>query len=302
MTRVLIDGDIIAYRCAAAAQKTVYDVVNDDDPWPIKTFYSSSKKEEGASGAKEFIAKLQELYPDTHFSIRRRIEEEPLDHALFTTKRSLQNILDSLGSSNYSLYISPQWCFRDDVATIAKYKGNRDRDQRPVHYESVREYLQDSWKAEEVEDGLEADDKLAIEAFKSCIVRGKDYYPDSIIATIDKDLDQIWGRHFNFVSDKKYIVTPKQAYETLWTQVITGDVTDNIKGLPGGGPALARKLCSDASNEVDLAFRVKDRFIKELGKEKGIEWFVENGTLVYLLRSEKDSFVKHCERLEIFEA
>lgn len=287
--RLLIDGDIVCYRCSAAAQKTIYEVAHAEDPFPIATFTSSAAKGEGFTGAQDKVRELQAAWPGESFKIRRSVEAEPLRHCLYTIRRHLELVENRLGSNNFEIYISPPFCFRDELATITSYKGNRIDQEKPVHLEAAKRYLQESFKAKEAGGLLEADDRLSIEGWAD---------PEAVVVSIDKDLDQIPGRHYHPVNDTKYIITPEQSYRLLWTQVIVGDRTDNIPGLPGSGPVAAEKAIKDAEHEVDCANKVLELYKDRMSPEAdAVKWFRENGALVYLLRAEDDSFAKHCRSL-----
>ena len=74
-------------------------------------------------------------------------------------------------------------------------------------------------------------------------------HSDLVIASGDKDLDQISGRHMFF--DKKtddiitYVVTEEEAIDNLHIQALMGDSADNIPGLEGIGKVKARKMVEE---------------------------------------------------------
>ena len=73
----------------------------------------------------------------------------------------------------------------------------------------------------ELQVGQEADDALSIAA---CTLGHG-------IATIDKDLDGCPGWHYNWAKENIYYVTEVEANRFFYTQMLTGDSTDNIPGL-----------------------------------------------------------------------
>ena len=81
-------------------------------------------------------------------------------------------------------------------------------------------------------DGCEADDLCGIYS-NVCLKEGK--LP--IICHIDKDLNQIPGLHYNYrhKHEHKYKVSCEDAYHMMLRQCLSGDRTDNIKGIPGIG-------------------------------------------------------------------
>jgi hypothetical protein len=76
----------------------------------------------------------------------------------------------------------------------------------------------------EVAFGMEADDLLGINQTK-----------DTIICTIDKDLRQVPGQHYNFVKDEIFTVSVQQGLLWFYTQMLTGDASDNVSGIRGIG-------------------------------------------------------------------
>ena len=136
----------------------------------------------------------------------------------------------------------------------------------------MRQYLVDYWGAEVV-DGMETDDKCVIEQWKH---RDR----STCLAHIDKDLDQCPGHHFNFVKKEFYYVNLEEANKKFWTQVLTGDTTDNIRGIPKVGPKTAEKILSGLTDWTDMYVRVRQEYENRgIGNE-----FHENATLLWLMR------------------
>jgi 5'-3' exonuclease len=106
-----------------------------------------------------------------------------------------------------------------------------------VHYDAIRKHLQRL--GAELVEGQEADDAVAIEATST----------GGWIVSIDKDLNQVAGWHYNFVKHEEYYVTEEEGLRNLFTQVLTGDRIDNIIGLKGIGPKKAEKLLQDCKTE-----------------------------------------------------
>jgi DNA polymerase-1 len=122
------------------------------------------------------------------------------------------------------------------------YKANRAGLVRPMLWKPLREWFLEEWGAH-WEPSLEGDDMLGL------LHRGAPGFTlgidvDSIIATIDKDLRTVPGRHYNWDHSEYgvYDVTPEEAQEFFLTQVLTGDKTDGYGGVPGIGPVKAAKV------------------------------------------------------------
>lgn len=258
--RLLIDGDIVVYRAGFAVERTVYTT----------TFPCGTSYEHPVGTLKKDIVVPK---GDTLNGIK---VPEPVENALNAAKMTVENILQSCKYSSYQLYISSDdhSNFRYEVSKERPYKGNR-KQPKPTHYAAIRKYLCKRYGAQIV-SGEEADDKLGIEMMKD---------PDnSVIVTIDKDLDMIPGWHFNFVLDKKYKVSEEEAMHNFYTQLLTGDTTDNIVGIPGIGPKKAAKILKgskDPLQSIRAAYR-------EYYKDKGDEVMLEMGRLLWIRRKEDE--------------
>lgn len=169
----------------------------------------------------------------------------------------------------WSLHLTGSTNFRKDVAVTAVYKGNRADTPKPAHLAALRHHLISSWGAV-VSDNEEADDAVAIEA----TTHGE----DSVIVSLDKDLDQVRGWHYNFVKQVPYYVTAEEATFNFYSQLLTGDATDNIIGLRGIGPVKAKKLLLDSVDEYDMYQRCVAAYE---GNEARV---LENAHLLFLRR------------------
>ena len=123
-------------------------------------------------------------------------------------------------------------CFRTHLATMKKYKGNRDNLVKPPYYQELRDYLTSELKAP-VYHKWEADD-VACMSMTKCNADPSKY---AILAAIDKDLEQQEGRHVNPNKKKEgvYVVTKLEGLKSFYKQMLMGDVADNIPGLPRVG-------------------------------------------------------------------
>ena len=142
----LIDGDIVVYRCAFAAESTVYQA-------PDGNIY------ETAAERNEYC-KENDVDPNA-FTIIKTVQ--PLSHALQNVNTLIEKSFrdNPMFDEGFIIYLSGKHNFRDDVATIKKYKGSRDSAPRPYHYKAVRDHLLKVWKAVAL-DHMEADDALAL--------------------------------------------------------------------------------------------------------------------------------------------
>lgn len=195
------------------------------------------------------------------------------DMAITTMAGFLEDILmiDLPEVQTWELFLTGKNNFRHNYAVTAPYKGNRTSD-KPVHYELLRDYLLSSWSAH-LADGLEADDMLAI--------RSTELGDDSVMVTLDKDLDQVSGWHYNFVKKNKYFITEPEGLLNFYKQFLVGDRTDNIIGVKGIGDKKAQKLLEEKTEQEMWSV-----ILELLGEDRAIE----NGHLLYMLRSSDDTF------------
>jgi hypothetical protein len=173
---------------------------------------------------------------------------------------------------DYQGYLTGSDNFRKEIAVTAPYKGNRTQD-KPKHYDLIREYLEKAWGCEVVQ-GQEADDAIGIRAYEFEDIE------DYVIMSIDKDLDMLRGWHYNFIKDKKYLVDDQQAIKHFYTQILTGDRVDNIVGLKGVGPKKAEKILQDCDTEEDMYKAVLEAY------DNDEERVLENGQLLWIRRKE----------------
>lgn len=114
------------------------------------------------------------------------------------------------------------------------YKGKRGN--KPVLLAHVKEHIRSAYDTK-IKEGIEADDTLGILATHPTLIKGK-----KVIASIDKDLLQIPGRHFNPDTEQKRMISEQMADWFFLMQTLTGDQTDNYPGCPRVGPVKAKAI------------------------------------------------------------
>jgi len=159
--------------------------------------------------------------------------------------------------------------FRYEVATTHPYKGNRANKEKPEFLNEVKQHLVDNWNAV-TSVGEEADDLLAIAA--------TNYGPDSIVSSIDKDMLQIPCGVYNPTKNEFTEVSDFEGLKFFYTQMLTGDTADNIKGVFGVGPKKADLLLAEVKNESDMIEVIVEAY------EKDLDYLEENGKLLWLRR------------------
>jgi DNA polymerase-1 len=159
-----------------------------------------------------------------------------------------------------------------------EYKANRKGKPRPVHLYACQELLVLQYGAK-VTDGYEADDALGIRQAEV----GREH---CIICSLDKDLKQIPGRHYNWKTDEDLIVSEWLGLYTFYRHVLLGDKADNILRSP---ELAARRMGEVKVDRVLEGCETEDDFYntaRDLYANDG--WFHRNCQLVHVLRSEDD--------------
>ena len=202
-----------------------------------------------------------------------RIEVAPVDHAIQNLKEIVEYSLFECNTDDYKFFISGGGNFRKEIATIREYKGNRKRQRQPIHYQELKRYICENHPFEIVE-GQEADDALGIHLTESGN-RG-------IVVSNDKDLLMVPGKHFNPVKGVKTLVSYTEGELTFWTQLLSGDSTDNIMGCPGIGTKKAQKALDGISNPHAFWKATKQLYKKQLNSKAAPEGiYMEGDTVIY---------------------
>jgi hypothetical protein len=172
----------------------------------------------------------------------------------------------------WQLFLTGKKNFRYDIATTVVYKGNRVA-PKPEHLPALREHMMKEWGAS-VSDGQEADDDVA--------TAGTTLGNDCVMVSLDKDIDQVAGWHYNFVKKIGYYVSESEGLFKLYCQILTGDTADNIVGIRGVGPAKANKILDESLDEYDMYCRCVEAY------EGNEDRVIENARLLYLRRTKDE--------------
>lgn len=133
-------------------------------------------------------------------------------------------------------------------------------------------------------DGMEADDMVRIKATELASLN-----KEFTVVHIDKDLDCIPGKHYNPRKQEFYEIDVDTADLLYWTQMLKGDPTDNLPGLPKVGPKKAEAMLKGVpmgrrKSRVLAAYRAK------YGRVDWKEKMLETANGIHILRSEGDYF------------
>lgn len=238
---VYIDGDWIVYAAGFAGEKTQYMIEGD------ATVYESAAQITEAYGSKKPQAD----------AIFRRVVIDPLEHVLHSANMMLESALYELSNKTgeklcVKLVLSPRKVanFRDSVATIRPYKGNREAARKPVYFKELMDHLSRKQGVDIIEVSQdESDDVISILAHTRLATSGPKSY---IIVGIDKDLRQIPGFHYHPREKTLTKVTPYNGKVFLCRQALIGDPVDNIGGAYKVGPKAAEQIIVPGMSDEDM--------------------------------------------------
>ena len=161
---------------------------------------------------------------------------------------SIAEILDTVAKATHTLAaMRPVLVFSAGVSfrygVWPTYKANRKKTRKPAGYGKLREWVRKvaparGWQVVELPD-VEGDDVLGIL-----------YEQGDVIASTDKDMLTLPGFHFR--NGEVIEVSRAEADLNFYTQVLTGDASDNYPGCPGFGPVTAQKKLAGWQEEADL--------------------------------------------------
>ena len=207
-------------------------------------------------------------------------ENADLGLAIWQTDQLLTRILDDVNADDWKVYLSGENNFRYGI--FPEYKANRRDQIKPKHLEGIREYLVLEWSAR-ICDGYEADDALGMES--QLRDNGK-----NIICSIDKDLLQLSGTHYNFVKREIKTVDEFSGAVQFYSQLLIGDPTDNIRGCPGVGKVKAERAFVGCTTERQLYEQCVKQYTLVYGPDKWEKELDLNAQLLYVWRKEDDKW------------
>lgn len=195
--------------------------------------------------------------------------EKKIDELMGSAVNSAGFLSDG-GELDVRVFLTGKTNFRFDVAKTHVYKGNRKKTETPTYLGHMRTYLIANYGAV-VSVAEEADDLIAKAAHMS------DY--NVCVVSTDKDFKQLPCWHQNPTTNILSLQSEKDAITYFYTQMLTGDSIDNIKGVYGIGPVKAAKLLEGHEGDAEAMYQVVlDAY------EGDTDRVLENGRLLYLRR------------------
>lgn len=217
---------------------------------------------------------------------------EPFEDAIRRADELLNRILQETGATSYRLFLGGSENFRYKIDP--NYKANRANKPKPTWLQDVRAFLVTDWNAE-ICDGIEADDALGIEQyslvtnvmlFEKMDVWERHY--NSITCSIDKDLLQLEGWHYNFVKMEKIFVDEMTGIKNFYQQLIQGDQSDNIMGYDGKARLKIPQFLQPKIDELWSCTTESEMLELVRNMYNDDERLLRNGQLLWIMRKEKD--------------
>lgn len=202
------------------------------------------------------------------FVYRDKTEEELIQ----STDEYMKQILEGGKFTHYLGYMKGHETTDRRKRINPEYKANRSSEP-PKWWDFVLNQLFLRWECRYV-NGMETDDAVNITRL---------LIPESHIVAIDGDLLGLAGTHFNWrkkLTNGSYgsewvTITDLEAERKFWSDMICGQVGDNIKGVPGKGKKYFERMLFDNLG-IALHTQVLDTYIDHFGEYLGIEEFYAN--------------------------
>lgn len=233
---------------------------------------------------------------------KRALELSPQDERIMLEKcwnnfkLTVQHFLDELYCDEFLAVVKGKDNFRDVI--YPEYKKHPSRlNPDPLKRNRFVPILRQLAVMEDyaiAADGRESDDYLRIWA-EEARVAGDPF----VILTNDKDMRCIPGKYANIhrgsnvsLKDWRLVVediTEEQAMRHYYAQLLSGDPTDNIPGIPGVATKTALKLLKGSNTEEEMQDVVVSNYLLAFPNT----WYstlLTNGKMIHLQKDLNDYF------------
>jgi DNA polymerase-1 len=176
--------------------------------------------------------------------------------------------------------------YRDRFASTFVYKESRAGAPSPRFISEMTGWMLDNLDTRiySAEYG-EADDAVSIQAWDMLREDNHNY----IVCAVDKDLNQIPGNHYNYVTEKRSIISPVEADKFFFKQLLMGDRADSIPGLPKVGEVKSTLALKDASTPKEMweiVLGMYSKHYEEMHEDDLSNILYERGNMLWMQRSE----------------
>lgn len=265
---LLFDGDMIAYRSAAAVEKRSVKITH------IPT--GKSRVFDTRTEFKKGLEAKGKPYISLEWSFEDIQTPEPASHAFKIAKNTMGGLMNTLWADGYEMAISSKDNFRDSLLLPKKYKGNRSEMLRAVHLQETKRYLYKNHNCV-VAEGHEADDWLIYRAYE---LMDEGY--EVIVIAQDKDADAYSGIQIYDPTKENPKIVLLPEFGSLWPaphnkikgngfiwfcfQWLNGDSTDHYKPCELSGARFADtgawKVLKDCKTEQEALVACVEQYKK----------------------------------------
>lgn len=256
----LVDGDVL---CHMACER----------PWRMKLEFleKCGVNTEELKGLGEVPG--YDAYADT----------EVFEKCWLVFKEILYEALDTAYCADHLMAVKDSKSYRDWI--YSDYK--RDRGKWRIYNPFVQMI-----RARAVDEGLAvfATDKEADDLIRMWAEECRAYDVSYVIISIDKDLYCIEGNHYNPKKKEFQTITAQAAMQNYYGQLLSGDPTDHIPGLPGIGPKKAADFIEGLITEEDCQEVVVAMYIEKF-EDDWLSYLLSNGKMIHIQRSWNDHFI-----------
>lgn len=193
------------------------------------------------------------------------------DEAKEAFQEQINSLLSALPDHKPVMVFGDRVSFRYGV--WPQYKANRKKYRKPAGYRQLVDWVDKAapargWQVMRLPD-IEGDDVLGVL-----------YEEGDVIVSIDKDMLTLPGLHLR---DGEILEVSKlQADRSFYSQVLTGDTSDNYPGCPGIGAVGADRLLAGCTTEVEMWDQTLKAFEK---KGYGLPYVIQQARCARILRA-----------------
>lgn len=218
----------------------------------------------------------------------------PFNYVEDLLQQRIAYIMAQTTATEYTLFLTEGRTFRHDIAKTKPYKGQRVSN-KPRHFDNLTAYMLGVLPNKLCNDGLEADDHMAIAAMAA---------PESsIICSRDKDLRTITGAMvYSWELGKQPSYGPRlvaspgsltisedgkkltgDGYAFFAGQCLIGDRVDNVPGAAGVGPIGAMSVLAECKTPDELEQALMGEY-ERVYKDSAVEMLTEQASLLWIIR------------------
>ncbi|MDB4575370.1 hypothetical protein N9112_00240 [bacterium] len=251
---IIIDGDVLAYEaCRGEWQRIVIRL----------------KQAFGKDAYKKAL-------------MEHTLTEELITRCWATFEAKLLEIQERFFNAPYVMAMKDGINFRDDV--YIDYKAYRKTKGVPNR---IVPFMRDM--AVEAGYSIPADYREADDYVRTWATEAVAFGKVPIVASVDKDLKCIPGKHYNLQKQTLEDVAEIDAKKLYYSQLLSGDQTDGIPGLPGIGPVKGYEAIEFCVTEEDFQEAVVGTYL-DIHGDDWAEYLLSNGKLIHIMADLNDYF------------